>query len=189
MKEVFGSMALDHQRIYTYKDLEDLPEGVLRAELIDGQIFYYRTHPKRIHQFVQTYLTVTIYNHIAKKGGSCQVYDANFCVALDEPGNTFVLPDICVVCDLSKLDEYCCTGAPDWIIEIVSPSSIHMDYIRKLNKYDECGVREYWIVNPEKKKVTVWNFEKDEMQEYSFSDQVPAGIFEDFCIDFSQINI
>jgi Uma2 family endonuclease len=100
-----------------------------------------------------------------------------------------VSPDISVVCDKSKLTEITCNGAPDWIIEIVSPSSIKMDYFFKLFKYVESGVREYWIVDPSKEIVRVYSFEKMDMNEYTFKDKIKAGIYEDLEIDFANIGI
>ena len=89
-------------------------------------------------------------------------------------------PDISIICDPNKLDEKGCHGAPDWVIEIVSPRSRSMDYYKKLLKYNTAGVREYWVVDPEKKLVTVYRFEREEMEEYSFGEDVPVGIYEDF---------
>ena len=82
-----------------------------------------------------------------------------------------------------------CKGAPDWIIEIVSPSSRAMDYNKKLFKYRTAGVREYWIVDLMKQLIMIYNFEHDIFEEYSFSDKVKAGIYEDLEIDFSGISI
>lgn len=80
-------------------------------------------------------------------------------------------------------------GAPDWIIEIASPTSRPIDYYKKLLKYSASGVREYWIVDVEKDRVTVYDFQWDTVEEYTFSDKVRAGIFDDFEIDFSEIKI
>lgn len=94
----------------------------------------------------------------------------------------YVEPDISVICDPSKLDEKGCHGAPDWIIEIVSPNSRKMDYYKKLFKYRTAGVREYWIVDIEKHVVMVYDFEHDNMEEYSFGAEIPVGIYEGFSI-------
>lgn len=98
-------------------------------------------------------------------------------------------PDISVICDKSKLDEKGCHGAPDWIIEIVSSSSRPRDYIKKMLKYNMAGVREYWIVDYEKNIVIVYNFEYDTVGNYTLSDRIKAGIYEDLEIDFSKIQI
>ena len=91
-------------------------------------------------------------------------------------------PDISVICDGSKLNDKGCAGAPDWIIEIVSPGSKHMDYFTKLFKYRTAGVKEYWIVDPEKESVMVYRFEEETMEQYSFGDDVPVGICEGFSV-------
>ena len=101
---------------------------------------------------------------------------------MNEDGKNYVEPDISVICDQSKLDESGCHGAPDWIIEIVSPGSKPMDYFTKLFKYRTAGVREYWIVDPMKETVTVYRFEKESMEDYSFGENVPVGIYEGFLL-------
>lgn len=100
----------------------------------------------------------------------------------------YKLPDISVICNKSLLTDKGCNGAPDWIIEIVSPSSQYMDYLLKLSKYQNSGVREYWIAGYPKNRIIVYNFEISHMQEYSFSNIIKAVIYEDLEIDFSQIN-
>ena len=94
-----------------------------------------------------------------------------------------------VICDKNKLDDKGCKGAPDWIIEIVSPGSRQMDYYTKLFKYRTAQVREYWIVDPTKNFIMVYNFEYGTAEQYTFSDILKAGIFEDLSIDFSQLDI
>lgn len=100
----------------------------------------------------------------------------------------YLEPDISVICDKNKLTDEGCMGAPDWIIEIVSPSSHTMDYMKKLLKYGTAGVREYWIVDPTKERITVYNFENESAEEYTFSDKIKTGIYEDFEIDFGRIS-
>ena len=165
---------------YTIEDIYALPDGE-RAELIDGQI-YDMAPPSRTHQRISSYLHNEIYNHIKKNGGSCEVYAAPFAVFLNEDDTTYLEPDISVICDSSKLDERGCQGAPDWVIEIVSPGSKQMDYFKKLFLYRNAGVREYWIVDPTKKHVIVYKFEQEIMEQYSFWEDVAIGIFEDFRI-------
>ena len=80
-----------------------------------------------------------------------------------------------------------CTGAPDWIIEIVSPGSRKMDYFTKLFKYRTAGVREYWIVDPGKNLILVYNFDTSDSEQYTFADTVKAGIYEDLYIDFANL--
>ena len=107
---------------------------------------------------------------------------APFAVFLNEDDINYVEPDISVICDLSKLDEKGCHGAPDWVIEIVSPSSKPRDYMTKLFKYRTAGVREYWIVDPDKQMTMVYGFEKDTVEQYDFGEEVPAGIYDGFAI-------
>ncbi len=169
--------------IYTIEDIHALPDGE-RAELIDGQI-YYLAAPTRTHQRLLNFISTEINLYIRNNKGNCEIYPAPFAVYLGEDDYNYVEPDISVICDLSKLDEKGCHGAPDWIIEIVSPGSRSMDYYKKLFKYRTAGVREYWVLDPEKEVVTVYNFEQDNMQEYSFCDDVPVGIYEGFTIRVS----
>lgn len=178
-------MPLPKEQIYTIDDIYNLPEGT-RAELIDGQI-YYMAPPSRIHQEIAGTLYRKIANYIESKKGSCKPYIAPFAVFLNENDKNYVEPDISVICDKSKLTDSGCVGTPDWIIEVVSPSSRRMDYFTKLFKYRSAGVREYWIVDPAKDRVTVWNFENDDNNEFTLSDSVKAGIYSDLVIDFSQI--
>lgn len=178
-------MSLPQERIYTTADIYDLPDGQ-RAELIDGQI-YYMAPPSRRHQKISMELSATIRDYIHSHNSSCEVYSAPFAVFLNEDDRNYVEPDISVICDPNKLTDRGCTGAPDWIIEIVSPSSRRMDYFVKLFKYRSSGVREYWIVDPDKKQIIVYDFVNDDMRQYTFADSVKVSIYEDFCIDFAEI--
>ena len=178
-------MSLPQERIYTTADIYDLPDGH-RAELIDGQI-YYMAPPSRRHQKISMELSATIRDYIRSHNGSCEVYSAPFAVFLSEDDRNYVEPDISVICDPNKLTDRGCTGAPDWIIEIVSPSSRRMDYFVKLFKYRSSGVREYWIVDPDKKQIIAYDFINDDMNQYTFADSVKVGIYEDLVIDFAEI--
>lgn len=181
-------MALSKEESHTIEDIYALPDGE-RAELIDGHI-YYMAPPSYRHQKLVMELSAIIRNYIKQHKGTCEVLPAPFAVYLDEINNTYVEPDISVICDPNKLDDKGCKGAPDWIIEIVSPASRKMDYLLKLFKYRSAGVREYWIVDIAKNRITVYNFEHDySIEEYSFADTVKAGIYTDLSIDFSEINI
>ncbi len=171
---------LRQEEIYTIDDIYALPDGE-RAELIDGKI-YYMAPPSRKHQKISWKLHQAIANYIDKNDGECEVYAAPFAVFLDKNDANYVEPDISVICDLSKLDDKGCNGAPDWIIEIVSQNSKSTDYFTKLFKYRTAGVREYWIVDPMKELVMVYKFEKEAMEQYSFGENVPVGIYEGFHI-------
>lgn len=181
------SMELRKEEIYTTEFIEALPDGE-RAELINGDI-YFMALPRRLHQEMVSILHAKIFNYIEIRKGSCEVFPAPFAVYLNNDAYTYVEPDISVICDKNKLDDKGCNGAPDWVIEIVSQSSKKMDYVIKLFKYKTSGVREYWIVDSEKDRITVYYFDDNFMEEYSFKDKVKVNIYDDFEIDFSQINI
>ena len=172
---------------YTIDDIYALPDGQ-RAELIDGQM-YMMAPPNRRHQRILLSLSRKIADYIDKKGGSCEVDIAPFAVFLNADDKNYVEPDISVICDPDKLTDKGCTGAPDWIIEIVSPGSRRTDYYTKLFKYHTVRVKEYWIVDPEKNRILVYNFASEDTGDYTFSDAVKAGIYEDLEIDFSSIDI
>lgn len=171
---------LKREKVYTIEDIYALPDGE-RAELIDGQI-YYMSPPGWSHQRISRKLHQTIANYIDKNNGKCEVLAAPFAVFLNNDEINYVEPDLSVICDLSKLDDKGCHGAPDWVIEIVSPSSKPRDYMTKLFKYRTANVREYWIVDPIKELVTVYGFEKNTVEQYNFGEEVPAGIYEGFSI-------
>ena len=172
---------------YTTEDIYALPEGT-RAELIDGQI-YYMAPPSRRHQRISTRLASLIDHYIDSHHSTCQVYAAPFAVFLNADDKNYVEPDISIICDTDKLTDTGCTGAPDWIIEIVSPSSRRTDYFTKLFKYRTAGVREYWIVDPDKNRILVYNFASEDAGDYTFSETVKAGIYEDLEIDFNTIEL
>lgn len=180
-------MSLPKETAYTIDDIYALPEGE-RAELIDGNI-YYMAPPSRKHQRYIGILYRKIADYIEANNGSCEVDLAPFAVFLNENDKTYVEPDISVICDKNKLNDKGCSGAPDWIIEIVSPSSKHMDYLVKLFKYRAAGVKEYWIVDPDKNRVTVYFFKDDFVEEYTLTDTVKVNIYDDLEIDFSEIKI
>ena len=169
-----------YKETYTTDDIYALPEGE-RAELIDGQIYYLAT-PSRTHQRLLFSLSRKIADYIDAHQGTCEVDIAPFAVFLNNDDVNYVEPDISVICDPSKLDEKGCHGAPDWIIEIVSPTSRQMDYYKKLFKYRTAGAREYWIVDPVKELVMVYRFEKETMEQYTFGEDIPVGIYEDSSI-------
>ena len=163
------------ERLYTSEDYWGLPES-RRAELIDGQL-YDIAPPSRIHQEIISAMNAVIYHYLKSRGGNCKVYPAPFAVNLDSGDTNWVEPDISVICDRNKLTDRGCTGAPDWIIEVTSPSTQSHDYLKKLWLYQKYGVREYWIVNPITKNVMVYDFEHGTSASYSFDDPVPAAIY------------
>lgn len=180
-------MSLPQLKTYTEEDYYNLPEDV-RAELINGQ-FYDMSAPSTLHQKILSRLHAAIFNYISAKGGNCEVLPAPFAVNLLNDKKNIVEPDISVICDPDKLTDKGCNGAPDWIIEIVSPSNPSHDYITKLSLYHDAGVREYWIVDPQSKYIHVYNMETGNLDVYSFNDTVKAGIYDDLLIDFSSIDL
>lgn len=174
-------MPLPKPNTYTVEDIYLLPDGQ-RAELIDGQI-YNMAPPSPLHQKLVALFTTALQNYIKSKGGSCEVYPAPFAVFLNQDDRNYVEPDISVICDPSKMNDRGCNGTPDFIIEIVSPSSQRMDYLTKLFKYRTSGVREYWIVNPMTRIVQVYCFgEPEDSTQYSFDEEISVGIYNDLKI-------
>lgn len=182
-------MALAQPKVYTEEDYYNLPENV-RAELIDGKI-YYMSAPSRIHQEILGFLFKKIAYHIDQKKGNCKIYPAPFAVKLNEDSEIIVEPDISVICDRNKLTDQGCTGAPDWIVEIISPSNPGHDYVRKLNLYADAGVREYWIVDPMDKTVSVYRLEEGSFRatSYTLQDRIKSNIYDDLYINFSEIEL
>ena len=179
-------MPLPNTKIYTTEDIYALPEGE-RAELIDG-VIYDMAPPKRIHQKLINELSYTLNSYIKSHNGSCEVYPAPFAVFLSKDNRNYVEPDISVICDKGKLSDRGCEGAPDFIIEIVSPSSQRMDYQIKLFKYRTAGVKEYCIINPSTQTTTVYGFEDDENSgQYNFEEAIKAGLFKDLEIRIADL--
>ncbi|MGN0163153.1 MAG: Uma2 family endonuclease [Candidatus Ornithomonoglobus sp.] len=178
-------MALLKEEAYTVDFVKTLSDGE-RAELSDGNI-YYMAPPSSGHQKISMFLSYKISDYIAGNNGSCQVFAAPFGVFLNDDEYNYFEPDISVICNKDKVREDGCHGAPDWIIEIVSRSSKHMDYLIKLNKYQQAGVREYWIIDPERNLVITYDFENDNVENYSLSDRVKTYIYSDFEINFSEM--
>ena len=172
--------------LLTFEQYEALPEDV-RVEVFDG-VIHNMSSPTQVHQSVLTELLVTIRNYLKKQNGECQVFPAPFDVKLSDKPLTIVQPDIMIVCDKNKLDGKRCNGAPDFIIEIVSPGNPSDDYVRKLYYYQNYGVREYWIADPRRKTVTVNYFEGDMLNiQYFFDSTIKVNIYDDLLINFSDI--
>jgi Uma2 family endonuclease len=175
-----------HPEIITLEQYEALPQGE-RMEVFDGAA-YDMASPSRIHQTLLTELLVIFRNYIKRKHGSCSVFPAPFDVKLSDHPLTIVQPDLLVVCEEDKLDDNRCNGAPDFIIEIVSPGNSADDYIRKLYYYEHYGVREYWIVDPHRKIVTVNYFEGNIVSvQYPFDSVIKVNIYDDLYINFSDL--
>jgi Uma2 family endonuclease len=187
------SLAADIKR-YSYKDYISWPKEE-KYEIISGIPYDMSPAPSRIHQEISMRLVNEIYNYL--KGKKCKVYAAPLDVRLCKEDLTdseimdVVQPDITVVCDENKLDDRGIKGVPDLIIEIVSPSSTSLDYVKKLNLYGDYGVLEYWIINPKTQKLLVYKIGTDnsygEPEIYNREDKVRVGIFEGLTIDLVEI--
>lgn len=171
--------------IITLEQYENLPEDI-RAEVFEGQI-YYMAGPSQVHQTILLELSSALNAYVKNKKGGCRVFIAPFDVMLSTSPLLLVQPDIMIICDKDKLDGKRCNGAPDFIIEIVSPSNPSDDYIRKLYYYKNYGVQEYWIVDPTSQTVLVYIFEQDSfnVRQYSFQDKIKVNIYDDLWIDFT----
>jgi Uma2 family endonuclease len=149
-------------RRYTYADYCSWPDDE-RRELIDGEVYAMSPAPARIHQEVLVELARQIGNCL--QGNPCRVYVAPFDVRLpdrdesDDAVDTVVQPDLAVICDPSKLDDKGCRGAPDWIIEVLSPATAAKDQIQKRDLYERHGVKEYWLVHPSDRILFVYRLE------------------------------
>ncbi|MDR2497379.1 MAG: Uma2 family endonuclease [Tannerellaceae bacterium] len=183
-------------RLYTYADYLSWPDDK-RRELIRGLIYEMFGAPTRWHAEISVKILMWISTFISRRKRKCKVYHAPFDVRLPnrkgEKANdkiySVVQPDICVVCDLSKLDDAGCIGAPDLIVEVQSPSTAFKDANDKLSLYEESGVREYWIVF--KEGVTVYTLQSDGRYDigktYELEGKVPVGIFEGLEIDLHKL--
>ena len=171
----------------TMEDYLALPEGT-RVELVDGE-FYDLASPTSIHQILCTGLWYDFAAFIDSNGGDCVPLVAPMDVQLDCDDRTMVQPDVLVVCDRNKITKERIVGAPDLVVEILSPSTWYHDAIRKLLKYKKAGVREYWIVMPHNQQVLAYWFQESDLPvEYSFKDTVPVHIWEGRCkVDFKKL--
>ena len=186
----YGSKIVKRQGEYTVEDYYNWPEDE-RIELIDGVIYYMAT-PRIIHQDIVSEIGFVLKSYIKKNKGKCRVYDLPVDVQLDCDNRTMVEPDIQIVCDRNKLTERVVFGAPDFVVEVLSPSTRKKDMTLKLHKYVNAGVREYWIVDPDKEMIIVYEIKEEEQDMiakfYTFENQVPVGIFNGECIvDFKEI--
>ena len=177
----------DRNGSYTLDDYYALPDDQ-RVELIDGY-FYTMTAPTFGHQSIGGEIYRQIANYIMDKGGRCRPFIAPVDVQLDCDNKTMVEPDVGIVCDTSKIKRFGIYGAPDFLVEVISPSTKKKDYALKLSKYMEAGVREYWIVDFVQEKILVYFFESDNYPViYGFDKPVPVNIYDgDLSIDFTNI--
>jgi len=190
-------LSLDMKKRYTYADYLTWLDDQSR-ELINGFIRLMSPAPRMRHARVNSKIFGNLWTILKKHKGKCEVFTAPFDVRFPKQGetaddriDTVVQPDICVVCDLSKLDERGCCGAPDMIVEILSPSTLKKDVTEKFDLYETSGVKEYWIVHPTEKVIQVFLLQEDGKYDdgtlYEWSGQIPVHTFHNHPIDFEDI--
>ena len=186
-EELAPYLAHKKQGEYTIEDYYGLPDDQ-RVELIDG-VIYDMTAPTYVHQGFGGEIYAIFLNYIIKNKGNCMTFISPADIQLNRDNKTMVQPDVFIICDRDKLKKRVLFGAPDLIVEILSPSTRKKDIIVKTRKYRLAGVREYWIVDPMHKQICVHEFEKSDITAlYSFDDKVPVGIWDGKCVvDFKEI--
>ncbi|NGZ89450.1 Uma2 family endonuclease [Psychroflexus maritimus] len=195
-KYILNINELDLKKQYTYSDYLTWRFNE-RVELIKGWIYKMSPATKRFHQEIEGVLHAKIWNFFENK--PCKVYQSPFDVRLkrsrgkDDEIDTVVQPDICLVCDLEKLDEAGCLGAPDLIVEILSASTAKKDYNEKFNLYEENGVKEYWIADPANKSIEIFSLMNEKYEslglyiENEGITEVEGNLFPDLRIPLKSI--
>jgi len=192
----YPTLNLDMTKRYTYADYLTWMDDV-RRELINGFI-YLMSAPARIHQELSFEINYRFASFVKRRKRKCKIYYAPFDVRLPKEGAIeddkiydVVQPDICVICDPSKLDDKGCIGAPDLIVEVLSPSTAHYDKNKKLNLYEKFGVKEYWIVDPKTKTVQVFLWQPDGKYDagtkYKCNEKAPVHIFKGLEINLKEL--
>jgi len=189
------SPLLKEQERFTYSDYLSWSDDE-RWELIEGVLYSMSPAPNRMHQKVSAALFNQLYNHL--KGNTCETYSAPFDVRLpgtaaasDDEIDTVVQPDIVVICDPDKLDDKGCKGAPDLIVEILSPSTAEHDMKDKFYLYQRVGVLEYWLVNQTDKTLMIFKLnaagEYGRPEMYGSRDIVAVPLLGDLKIDLAEV--
>ena len=167
---------------FTLDDYLNLPDEGPRKELIDG-VFYDMGEPATAHQAIVGYIHKKLLDHVMEKGGPCMPMLSPVAVQLDEDDKTVVEPDVVVVCNRDKFQNRRIFGAPDFILEVLSPSTRKKDMWLKAFKYQNAGVREYWIIDPKARKLMVYDYEHEGFPAiYGFHEQVPVLIWNGECV-------
>lgn len=176
----------DRQGQYTIDDYYALPEDK-RVELIDG-VIYDMSAPTFNHQTIALEIGAQLLP-CAKAHKNCRVVISPIDVQLDCDNRTMVQPDVVILCDPAKNINRCIYGAPDLVMEVLSPSTRKKDMVLKLQKYEHAGCKEYWIIDPKNERITVYIFDDDNITYlYTFDDKIPVGISNGECeVDFSKI--
>lgn len=191
MKPITDISQLDLTKSYTFADYLSWQFEEM-VELIKGKIYKMSPAPVSKHQKISAAISSEIFQFLKKK--PCSVYFAPFDVYLPIEKTsgkpTVVQPDICVICDVSKIDNKGCIGAPDMIVEILSPSTTHKDVNEKFEVYEASGVTEYWIVSPGDKLVDVFLLENDKYQlkgKFTLGDKISPYILPGLVIDLDEV--
>ncbi len=186
-------LALRDRNHYTYGDYRTW-NGDTRWELIDGLAYAMAPAPTRTHQIIVGEIFRQVANQL--QGQPCRAFIAPFDVRLprgneaDDAVESVVQPDVVVVCDSKKLDEKGCRGAPDWIVEVLSPSTADHDHKLKRALYERSGVLEYWLVHPTDRLVHVYrlaNGQYGKPDVFVFSDVVATRVAGELTVDFAQV--
>lgn len=194
MESITDINQLDVSKTYTYADYLTW-KFQERVEIIKGKLFPMSPAPSSGHQRVSTALSALVWNHF--RGHACEVFEAPFDVRLnrtrknDEVSVTVVQPDLCVICDLDKIDKRGCNGAPDLVVEVLSPGNSKRELKEKFEVYEETGVREYWLVNPLDKIVIVYVLNEQGifigLKPVLEEDDLVSTIFPELSIPLSEI--
>lgn len=177
-----------HDRNHSIEDYRKLPEE-RRVELIEGA-FYDMAAPSSLHQMIAGQVFAAFLSCIKEHGADCIPFIAPADVQLYCDDRTMVQPDVFIVCDRNKIHSSHIMGAPDLVVEILSEASRKKDMTLKLSQYLAAGVREYWIIDPRKRKVIIYLLGDDmDITLYGFDDRIPVAISDGLCfLDFSAIS-
>ncbi|MDD5956193.1 MAG: Uma2 family endonuclease [Lachnospiraceae bacterium] len=188
-EKMIDRLKYPRQGEYTIADIMQMPDGT-DVDLIEG-VIYDRGEVTLAHQEIEGFLSFKFREFIEKDHGGCHVWTDKIDIQLQlDDDSNFLQPDVLVLCDDSKIsdDGGYIIGGPDLVVEVISPSTRKRDMTVKVFKYMGCGVREYWIVDPYKRKVIVFDFANDDLTTYTFDEKVPVGIWDkQLIIDFSDL--
>jgi Uma2 family endonuclease len=197
-KTMENVLNLDLTKRYTYADYLTWWDDK-RRELIDGVIRTMSPAASSVHAGISSNIHYALKAHIKQNNGTCRIFSAPFDVRLfadrdsdRKDDNTVVQPDICVVCDRSKIDKRGCKGAPDLIVEILSPSSLKRDTVEKFPLYERAGVREYWLVDPNEPSVNVFILQSDGKYDAGTvyeeeGKDIPVAIFDGLTLQWDDV--